>query len=70
VVLVSHVATGGWVTVLPGDLAEFLAAGKGLAIVPIRAETPEHGVGLVAPWQEPHTPVLQALLAEAGGLAV
>lgn len=70
VVLVSHVTTGGWVTVLPGDLAEFLAAGKGLAIVPIRAETPEHGVGLVAPWQEPHTPVLQALLAEAGGLAV
>ncbi len=57
-------------TVLPGDLATFLAGGKGLAIVPIRAESPGHGVGLVAPWQEPHTPVLQALLDEAGGLAV
>ncbi|GKY89099.1 LysR family transcriptional regulator [Sinisalibacter aestuarii] len=70
VVLVSHVATGDWVTVLPGDLATFLAAGKGLKIVPIRAETPGHAVGLVAPWQEPHTPVLQALLDEAGELAV
>lgn len=69
VVLVSHVATGDWVTVLPGDLARFLAAGKGLAIVPIRDEAPGHAVGLVAPWQEPHTPVLQALLDEAAELA-
>ncbi|OIP86401.1 MAG: LysR family transcriptional regulator [Rhodobacterales bacterium CG2_30_65_12] len=69
VVLVSHVATGAWVTVLPGDLAHFLASGKGLAIVPIRGAAPGHAVGLVAPWQEPHTPVLQALLDEAAELA-
>lgn len=69
VVLVSHVATGDWVTVLPGDLAAFLAAGKGLAIVPIRGNAPDHAVGLVAPWHEPHTPVLQALLDEAAELA-
>lgn len=68
VVLVSHVASGEWVTVLPGELAGFLAAGKGLAIVPIRMAAPGHAVGLVAPWQEPHVPVLQALLDEAAGL--
>lgn len=69
VVLVSHVALGGWVTVLPGDLARFLSAGHDLAIVPIRDGAPGHAVGLVAPWQEPHTPVLQALIDEAAELA-
>lgn len=69
VVLVSHVASGGWVTVLPGHLAGFLATGKGLAIVPIRPIGAAHAVGLVAPYHEPHTPVLQALLDEAGEMA-
>lgn len=65
VVLVSHVLEGGWLTILPEDIARFLAEGKPLALVPL--ETPEatHAVGLVAPWREPHTPVLEALLAEA-----
>lgn len=68
-VLMSHVLTGNWVTVLPGDLARFHAAGKDLAVVPIQDDAPGHAVGLVAPWQEPHTPVLQALLDEAVSLA-
>lgn len=70
VVLVSHVATGDWVTVLPDEIATFLAAGQGLAMVPIRDTTRAPAVGLVAPWQEPHTPVLQALLDEAKAAAV
>jgi len=69
VVLVSHVALGGWVTILPGDIARVLATGAGLAVVPIRAQMPGHAVGLVAPFQEPHTPVLQALLDEAAEVA-
>ena len=69
VVLVSHVAAGGWVTILPVDLAEFLAAGTGLTLVSIRHADAGHAVGLVAPFQEPHTPVLQALLDEAVGAA-
>lgn len=69
VVLVSYVERGDWVTILPDDLARFLAAGKGLSIIPIRATGEAHSVGLVAPYQEPHTPVLQALLDEAGALA-
>ncbi|MEJ2000993.1 MAG: LysR family transcriptional regulator [Maritimibacter sp.] len=69
VVLVSHVASGGWATILPGHLAEFLATGHGLAITPIRQEVEGHAIGLVAPYQEPHTPVLEALLREAAAMS-
>ena len=70
VVLASHVASGGWVTVLPREVAGFLAEGRGLAVVPIRDATSLSGdgptVGLVVPHQDVHTPVLQALIDEAG----
>ncbi|WP_226624740.1 LysR family transcriptional regulator [Alloyangia pacifica] len=69
VVLVSNVLTGDWVTILPTDLASFLAEGKPLSLVPLAADSRAHEVGLIAPWQEPYTPVLQALLDEAKGLA-
>ena len=69
VVLASHVASGGWVTILPGDIARFLAGSAGLSVVPIDDQRPGHTVGLVAPFQEPHTPVLQALLDEAARVA-
>lgn len=69
VVLAAHVEQGGWVTVLPSEMARFLASGKRLAIVPIAGGHVEHVVGLVAPYREPHTPVLAALLAEAAALS-
>jgi DNA-binding transcriptional LysR family regulator len=69
VVLAAHVEEGGWVTVLPSDMARFLASGKRLAIVPIAGGHVAHTVGLVAPWREPHTPVLDALLHAAAELA-
>ena len=69
VVLVSQVAHGDWVTILPGDMARFLTAGKPLRVVPITQAGAGHAVGLVAPYREPHTPVLRALLAEAGQVA-
>ena len=65
VVLVSQVLAGGWVTILPQDIAGFLAQGKPLSLVPLAPEGPGHAVGLIAPWREPHTPVLEALLTEA-----
>ncbi|TJZ85957.1 LysR family transcriptional regulator [Paracoccus hibiscisoli] len=65
VVLVSQVLAGGWVTILPQDIAGFLAQGKPLALVQLAPEGPGHAVGLIAPWREPHTPVLEALLTEA-----
>jgi DNA-binding transcriptional LysR family regulator len=70
VVLAAHVECGPWYTILPTDMAHFLADGKDLAIVPIRAIGPGHNVGLIAPHREPHTPVLQALIDRASDLAL
>ncbi len=69
VVLMAHVGRGDWATILPAGMAEFLAAGKPVRIVPIRATAPGHTVGLIAPHREPHTPVLAALLREAASLS-
>ena len=65
VILVAHVLEGGWITILPQGIANFLARGKPLAQVPLTGDGGGHAVGLIAPWREPHTPVLEALLAEA-----
>ncbi|MFC0200653.1 LysR family transcriptional regulator [Paracoccus rhizosphaerae] len=65
VVLVSQVLNGDWLTILPHDVAGFLAQGKPLSLVPLENVGPGHAVGLIAPWREPHTPVLEALLTEA-----
>ena len=70
VVLVAHVLEGGWITILPEDIAAFLTQGKPLRMIPLDGAGASHAVGLVAPWREPHTPVLEALLAEARGMAI
>ncbi|MGB1033809.1 MAG: LysR family transcriptional regulator substrate-binding protein, partial [Primorskyibacter sp.] len=80
VVLMAQVAEAGRVTVLPADLARFLGAGLPLCSIPIvRADTAETAgsqvedgpmVGLITPHQEPHTPVLQALLRVARTVAL
>ncbi|MGI1663698.1 LysR family transcriptional regulator [Palleronia sp. KMU-117] len=70
VVLVANVESGDWVTVLPEDIARFLAAGKDMEILPLTGAGRGHVVGLVAPWREPHTPVLEALLTEARRMSV
>lgn len=70
VVLAAHVEAGDWITILPTDMAQFLCAGKPqLVIRPIEAAGMDHAVGLVAPFREPHTPVLNALIAETRALA-
>jgi len=69
VVLVSQVEQGDTVTVLPADIAGFLTEGKDLRVIPIRQGGAGPAVGLVAPYQEPHTPVLKALLDIAGKMA-
>ena len=65
VVLAAHVMAGDWVTVLPEDVARFLADGKPIRLIRLQGAEPSHTVGLVAPYREPHTPVLEALLTEA-----
>jgi DNA-binding transcriptional LysR family regulator len=69
VVLAAHVLSGDWVTILPTQMAEFLASGKPLSLIPLQETRVPHQVGLIAPYREPHTPVLAALLAQAGALA-
>ena len=69
VVLVSQVEQGDTVTVLPAEIARFLTEGKDLRVIPIRQGGAGPAVGLVAPYQEPHTPVLKALLDIAGKMA-
>ena len=69
VVLAATVATGDWVTVLPGDMAGFLAGGTGSLSIPITGGEAVHRVGLVTEYQEPHTPVLTALMQQAAALA-
>lgn len=68
VVLAATVAQGGWITVLPADLAAFLSAGDTLAAIPVGSASVGHAVGLIAPWAEPQTPLIQALLDAAGRL--
>jgi DNA-binding transcriptional LysR family regulator len=63
--LIAHVRAGPWVSVVNAHTAELFAATPDLAAVPLRGEGGAKQVGLIAPWREPHTPVLAALLAEA-----
>lgn len=65
VVMVSHVLEGGWLTILPEDIARFLTRGKDLHLIPLDGADSVHTVGFIAPWREPHTPVLDALLTAA-----
>jgi hypothetical protein len=40
-----------------------------MRILPIKGNDAAHGVGLLAPYREPHTPVLAALIAQARRMA-
>lgn len=68
-VLISHVLSGGWATILPVKAAEIYLSGEALHATPIKKPDANHRVGLIAPHREPYTPVLGALLQEAKLLA-
>ncbi|MFC2969000.1 LysR family transcriptional regulator [Acidimangrovimonas pyrenivorans] len=65
IVLLAHVMTGRWASIVPVKLAELFAEGNGLRAIPITDPDAHHLVGLIAAWREPHTPILAALLDEA-----
>lgn len=67
--LVAHVEVGEWATILPRQLAEFLVPGRPVRSIPLRELRPPHSVGLIAPYREPHTPVLEALLQASRAMA-
>jgi DNA-binding transcriptional LysR family regulator len=65
IALVVHVLSGDWVSVVNAQTAELFAARPDLRAIPLRGDHGAKQVGLIAPWREPHTPVLAALLAQA-----
>jgi len=69
IVLISHVLRGGWATILPLKAAEIFLADAPLRGIPIIEPDARHAVGLIAPYREPHTPVLAALLQDARRMA-
>lgn len=71
IVLVSHVRTGRWASIMPTLLARELGAEAGgpIRAVPIAEDKPGPMVGLVYPMREPLNPLTGALLAEARRLA-
>jgi DNA-binding transcriptional LysR family regulator len=69
IVLVAHVMQGGWATILPQKAVAPFLPGGGLVAIPIIEPDARHAVGLIAPWREPHTPVIAALLAAARRMA-
>lgn len=68
VVLADQVARTGLVSVLPDDIARFLAPAAELVTVPIKQSGDKPSVGLLAPHRTPHTPVMKALLEIASRL--
>lgn len=69
VVLVSHVRTGQWASVVPETFAEVLGMSEPLRSIPIVDPRELHQIGLVLPRREPMPPLARALLAEAKKLA-
>ncbi|TVP73420.1 MAG: LysR family transcriptional regulator [Rhodobacteraceae bacterium] len=63
--LIAHVQAGPWVSIVNAHTAALFSDTPGLCAVPIKGGGDAKMVGLIAPWREPHTPVLAALLAEA-----
>ncbi len=63
--LIAHVQAGPWVSIVNAHTAALFATTPGLCAVPITGGGDAKMVGLIAPWREPHTPVLAALLTEA-----
>ena len=69
IVLVSHVRTGEWSTILPPILAAGVGLSDEVLSIPIVDPDIAHSVGLVVPYREPTTPLVSALVVEARRLA-
>ena len=69
IVLVSHVRTGKWSSVLPQVVAESLGLPDTVSSIPIVDPDICHSVGLIVAHREPTTPLVTALLATAREVA-
>lgn len=65
IVLMTHVRTGRWASILPTVLAESLGLTGHLRAIPITAPEVSHAIGLVALQRDPALPLVSAFIAEA-----
>ena len=63
IVLISHVRTGHWSSVMPRIVADSLGLTPAVASIPITQPDVSHGVGLIVAHREPTTALVTALLA-------
>ena len=61
--------TGRWASVMPAKLAEVLGLTEKVRAIPIVEPEVAHSIGLVVPYRNPLTPLINALVAEAKQLA-
>ena len=69
IVLLTHVRTLRWASIMPANLAEALGPTDGVRAIPIVEPDLQHVIGLVTPQREPMTPMVAALVAVARGVA-
>jgi hypothetical protein len=69
VVLLAHVQTGNWASVLPESVANMLGATAGLRSIAIVEPLASYQVGLILPHREPVPRLTAALLFEARKLS-
>jgi DNA-binding transcriptional LysR family regulator len=69
-VLLAHVRSGEWLTVIPERVAEASNLGQEFHMVPIVEPDVVHTIGLIMPVREPNTPLAAAFASEARRAAV
>jgi DNA-binding transcriptional LysR family regulator len=70
VVLLAHVKTGQWASIMPATFANVLGVSGPLRSIPIVEPQEVHNIGLVLPSREPMPPLIRALAAEARRLGM
>ena len=63
-VLLAHVRTGRWASIVPAALLDVMCLPDDIAALPLVAPEVAHLIGLVVPDRNPMTPLVQALFAE------
>lgn len=69
IVLLSHVRTGKWSSIMPLSMAGAFIPQDSIRSIPIVKPDVSHTVGLIAVHREPYTPLVSALMHEARLLA-
>ena len=69
IVLLTHVRTAKWASVMPAVLADSFRLSERVRSVPIVEPDVSHMIGLVVPERDPMTPLCAALIVEGQAIA-